>query len=91
MTKPDKEAAINKAIEEMIMTGTGVIVVGEHEPSNSQRGLQEFIDEHLAAIAITLPIVVKQPASFACGYESGYKQALLDIEREFCEEPESLF
>lgn len=48
------------------------------EPSN----LQEWIDHQLAIIAEKLPQTVHQdPASFACGYNSGYKAAMLDLER----------
>lgn len=44
--------------------------------------LQEWIDHQLAIIAEKLPQAVHQdPASFACGYNSGYKAAMLDLER----------
>lgn len=43
--------------------------------------LQEYIDEKLAIIANSLPETVKQPASFKCGHDMGYKQAMLDLER----------
>lgn len=43
--------------------------------------LQNWIDSKLAIIANSLPETVKQPASFKCGHDMGYKQALLDLER----------
>lgn len=45
--------------------------------------LQFHIDTKLALIANSLPDTVNAPASFACGYDVGYKQALLDIEEAF--------
>jgi hypothetical protein len=43
--------------------------------------LNSWIDEKLGEIANKLPSLVHtEPASFACGYNVGYKQALLDIE-----------
>jgi hypothetical protein len=43
---------------------------------------QEWIDSKLAEIANKLPEQIhKDPASFACGYNSGYKGAILDLER----------
>lgn len=44
--------------------------------------LNDWIDGKLAEIANKLPSLVHQDAaSFACGYNTGYKQALLDLER----------
>ena len=44
--------------------------------------LQEYIDHQLALIANKLPdLVHKDPASFACGYNAGYKAAMLELER----------
>jgi hypothetical protein len=43
---------------------------------------QEWIDSKLADIATKLPTLVHtEPASFACGFNTGYKQALLDLDR----------
>jgi hypothetical protein len=45
--------------------------------------LNDCIDVKLAEIANKLPSLVHQDAaSFACGYNSGYKNALLDLERK---------
>jgi hypothetical protein len=43
--------------------------------------LQSWIDRKFAEIANQLPESVKQPASFRCGHDMGYKQALLDLEK----------
>jgi hypothetical protein len=44
--------------------------------------LNDWIDGKLAEIANKLPSLVHQDAaSFACGYNTGYKNALLDLER----------
>ena len=44
--------------------------------------LQEWIDDKFAEIAKKLPTLVhSEPASFACGHNMGYKQALLDLDR----------
>lgn len=43
--------------------------------------LQQYIDEKLIVIANSLPKTVVNPDSFACGYDTGYKQAMLDLER----------
>lgn len=44
--------------------------------------LQEWIDYKIAEIAIKLPTLVHtEPASFSCGYNTGYKQAMLDLDR----------
>ena len=53
--------------------------------------LQEFIDQQLVMIAKSLPETVKQPESFDCGWDTGYKKCLLDIERIFCEQKEVPF
>jgi hypothetical protein len=43
--------------------------------------LQEWIDEKIADIANKLPTLVHtEPASFSCGYNTGYKQAMLDLD-----------
>ncbi len=48
--------------------------------------LQEWIDEKFKEIAAKLPTLVHDnPASFACGYNVGYKQAMLELDR-FLEE-----
>lgn len=44
--------------------------------------LNDWIDGKLAEIANKLPSLVhSDAASFACGFNTGYKQALLDLER----------
>lgn len=43
--------------------------------------LQEYIDAKLSKIAESLPITVNNPDGFGCGYDTGYKQAMLDLER----------
>lgn len=44
--------------------------------------LQEWIDNKFAVIAEKLPILVHtEPASFSCGFNTGYKQAMLDLDR----------
>ncbi len=44
--------------------------------------LQEWIDSKFKMIADKLPTLVHQdPASFACGYNVGYKQCLLELDR----------
>ena len=44
--------------------------------------LNEWIDSNIAEIANKLPSLVHDhPASFACGFNTGYKQAMLDLER----------
>jgi hypothetical protein len=46
------------------------------------KSIQEWIDNKLKEIEVKLPVLIhKDPASFACGYNAGYKCALLDIER----------
>lgn len=43
--------------------------------------LNDWIDKKLAEVANKLPTLVHQdPASFSCGHNVGYKQALLDLE-----------
>tara|TARA_R110000868_G_scaffold161317_2_gene391535 strand:+ start:6390 stop:6572 length:183 start_codon:yes stop_codon:yes gene_type:complete len=43
---------------------------------------REWIDEKLCEIAAKLPSLVhSDPASFSCGFNSGYKQAVLDLDR----------
>lgn len=45
--------------------------------------IQEWLDNKFADIATKLPSLVHEdPASFACGYNMGYKQALLDLEKK---------
>jgi len=42
--------------------------------------LNEWIDLKLHEISLRLPFEVHEdPASFACGYNSGYKSAILDL------------
>ena len=44
--------------------------------------LQGWIDDKIAEIAIKLPTLVHtKPASFSCGFNTGYKQAMLDLDR----------
>jgi len=44
--------------------------------------LNDWIDGKIADIANKLPtLVYKNPGSFSCGYNTGYKTALLDLER----------
>lgn len=44
--------------------------------------LNDWIDSKLAEIANKLPSLVHtEPASFACGYSTGYKNAMIDLER----------
>lgn len=51
--------------------------------------IQEWIGNKFSDIATRLPSLVHEdPASFACGYNMGYKQALLDFERELEDESE---
>ncbi len=51
------------------------------------KNLQQWLDDRLADIATKLPkLVLIDPASFSCGYNTGYKQCLLDLDR-FIEEP----
>ena len=49
--------------------------------------LDYWINDQLAAIAERLPHQVhSDPASFSCGFNSGYKQALLDLDRLIAED-----
>lgn len=49
---------------------------------NKINNIQEYIDHKLAIIANQLPDSVHEnPASFACGFNTGYKSAMLDLER----------
>jgi hypothetical protein len=42
--------------------------------------LQQWIDDRLKYIAELLPqLQHEDPASFACGYNAGYKHALLEL------------
>lgn len=44
--------------------------------------LQEWIDNKLAEIGKKLPeLITKNPSGFACGFSTGYKGALLDLDR----------
>lgn len=44
--------------------------------------LEEWINRKLAEIAERLPeLVHSDPASFACGFNAGYKQCLLEMDR----------
>lgn len=44
--------------------------------------LDDWIDTKLKEVAERLPKAAHEdPASFACGYNTGYKQAMLDLER----------
>lgn len=43
--------------------------------------LQDWIDSKLAEIATKLPALVhNEPASFSCGFNTGYKECLLDLD-----------
>ena len=49
--------------------------------------LELFFDVKMKDIAARLPSLVhNEPASFACGFNAGYKQCLLDIKKEFLHE-----
>lgn len=51
--------------------------------SKKLQELERFIDLKLTEISKRLPEAVhNDPASFACGYNMGYKSALLDMEAE---------
>jgi|GEM_PF-6362952 len=51
--------------------------------------LQIHINNKLSDIASVLPSFVDQaPASFECGHATGYKQALLDIDRKLLDDSE---
>lgn len=44
--------------------------------------IQDWTAQKLREIADKLPTLVHtEPASFSCGYNVGYKQAILDLER----------
>ncbi len=44
--------------------------------------LQDWINEGFKKVAEKLPnLVHTEPASFACGFNTGYKQALLELDR----------
>jgi hypothetical protein len=44
--------------------------------------IDEFINQQFAMIAKLLPeAVARWPASFNCGWATGYKKALLDMDR----------
>jgi hypothetical protein len=44
--------------------------------------VSDWIDTKLAEIGTKLPTLVHtEPASFSCGYNVGYKQAILDFEK----------
>ena len=44
--------------------------------------LEEWINSKFEVIAAKLPTLVHtEPASFACGHNMGYKQALLDLDK----------
>ena len=44
--------------------------------------VQQFINQKLAEVAERLPSLVHtEPASFSCGFNTGYKQALLDLDK----------
>ncbi len=42
--------------------------------------LQDFINDTLTLIAKRLPQSVKFPDGFDCGFDTGYKMALIDIQ-----------
>lgn len=44
--------------------------------------MQKWIDDKIKQIAEKLPNTAHtEPSSFACGYNVGYKQALLDMQK----------
>lgn len=44
--------------------------------------LQDWLNDNLSEIAKKLPTLVHtEPASFSCGFNTGYKQAMLDLDR----------
>lgn len=44
--------------------------------------LQDWLNDNLSEIARKLPTLVHtEPASFSCGFNTGYKQAMLDLDR----------
>lgn len=44
--------------------------------------IQDWLNDNLSEIARKLPTLVHtEPASFSCGFNTGYKQALLDLDR----------
>lgn len=52
--------------------------------------IQDWINKKLKDVAEKLPILVyTEAASFSCGYNTGYKQAILDLERIIEEGTES--
>ena len=54
--------------------------------------LQEWISVKFKEIAAKLPSPVhSEPASFACGYNVGYKQALFDLENFLIKENKDEF
>jgi hypothetical protein len=45
--------------------------------------IQDWLNDKLKEIAGKLPTLVhNDPASFACGFNTGYKQAMLDLEHQ---------
>lgn len=45
--------------------------------------IQDWINNKYKEIAVKLPTLVHtEPASFSCGFNTGYKQALLDLENQ---------
>ncbi len=53
--------------------------------------LPEWINSRLSYIAKLLPqLTHDEPASFACGYNAGYKNALLDIQGFLKDEDKSI-
>ncbi len=52
--------------------------------------LHEWIDNKIADIATKLPTLVHtEPASFSCGFNTGYKQAMLDLDKFLEDKKES--
>jgi hypothetical protein len=44
--------------------------------------LQKWLNDKLKEISCKLPmLVLTNPTSFSCGFNTGYKQAMLDLER----------
>lgn len=59
---------------------------------NEEMTTQQWIDSKFAEIAKKLPTLVHtEPASFACGFNTGYKQALLELDRRMLEDDISFY
>ena len=53
------------------------------------KSIKKWINNKLKEVGEKLPkLIHNDPASFACGYNAGYKNALLDIEKFLFKEEE---